>query len=184
MPLLVAAFGLAGCSDAESGLASPEDSRPSAHTSVGSSVPTSDSSGSTSRGIDSVDPCSLLTDSEVAAFGKYQEPNARQVGTARGCDWNPVRENAQQKLPLISFSVRDNVGVDGVVDLGTGLQRGEMDSGRGVVRTTTPDHGCLIAMAVGEDARVDVVVGAVEPDKACDIASRIAEIIDPKLPMG
>lgn len=185
LPLLLAVLVLGGCSDAEPGLASPEGSQRSVGALAESSAPAATSSGSVSSGIDSVEPCSLLTDGELSEFADYEDPESRFSAGARNCRWTPIREKAQQRLPLINLDARDNVGIDGMPDLGTGLQRGRMDgSGREVVQTTRPDEGCIIGMAVGEAARVDVVVGTVETDKACDIASRIAEMIDPKLPMG
>ncbi|EHR48670.1 hypothetical protein SacmaDRAFT_0363 [Saccharomonospora marina XMU15] len=131
-----------------------------------------------------MDPCSLLTDEELSEFADYKQPESRFSAGARNCRWRPIRENAQQRLPLVNLDARDNIGVEGMNDIGSGVRKGQLGgSGRAVAQTSN-EEGCVIGMAVGEGARVDVVVSAVGPDKACDIASRIAEIIDPKLPMG
>jgi hypothetical protein len=51
---------------------------------------------------------------------------------------------------------------------------------------STVPIGCTVALGVGDKARVDVNVNAVETaDKACQIAEEVAtKAVEPKLPKG
>lgn len=136
------------------------------------------------KNIESVRPCSLLTDTELARFGEFEEGNYRPYGTGRNCTWNGVRESASEKVPLVDLIIQDNAGIDVVPDLGGGLRSGRTNgTGREVVQTSN-DGGCVVSVAVGEGSRVDVVVSYPDAGQACDMANQLAEIIDPKLPVG
>lgn len=88
----------------------------------------------------------------------------------------------------IDVAVRDRQGIKDATDVGGGLQKGKMGSGRPAVQIPFPaDQGgdCILALAVGETSRVDITASAVGDAKtACDIVSQVADIVDPKLPKG
>lgn len=180
IPVIFAAaaiWGAAGCSQDEPGTPIPTGNPTSAPQASSSATPSA-----AAADVDSVQPCSLLTKSEAAQFGKFEAPEKKTLGTARVCDWLPVRTDASTDLPSFGFAVRDNVGVDGINDAGNGIQTGHVSgSGRDYALTSSVDS-CTIALAVGDGARVDVNVTGVEEQQACDLASKLVDIVDPKLP--
>lgn len=166
-------------------MAVPETSSlPSDEASAAPNKPSEDpDSGLSPEVIDAIDPCELLTPSELTKFGNFEEPEPRFSGGARNCRWGSKRTSAVGDLPLINIDVRDNVGISGMPDLGGGLHHGQMaESGRKIAQTSK-EIGCVLAMALDEGARVDVVVSGIH-DQSCDMAAKLAEIIDPKLPLG
>jgi hypothetical protein len=132
--------------------------------------------------IKQVDPCSLLTGSELSRYGEFGQGEYRTYGTGRNCRWQADRDGAAEKVPLVDVIIEDESGVQSLPDLGGGRQSGRAESGRDVVRTSNED-GCVIAMSVSENTRVDVIVSMVEVNDACSIADGLVGFLDRKLPL-
>ncbi|WP_197319411.1 DUF3558 family protein [Saccharomonospora sp. NB11] len=179
LPLLSLLF-LVGCADTEPGSASPTGHSEDMNTPTGESSPGGSREGSS---LEQMDPCSLLDGAELNRFGEFGPGEYRDYGTGRNCRWQADRDGASEKVPLVDLIIEDEAGVDVLPDLGGGLQTGKAGSGRSIVRTSNED-GCVVAMAVGESARVDVIVSMVELDSACSITDELVDIIDEKLPLG
>lgn len=180
IPLIFAAAAIAmasGCSDDEPGTPIPAGDQTSSPQASASATPSA-----AAADIDAVEPCSLLTDDELAQFGEFKAPDEKEVGTARTCTYLAERTSASNEQASVGFAVRDNVGVADLTDHGYGVQEGQtVTTGREATQAKT-DDGCTVALAVGEGARVDTVVLGMDPNKACATANKIAEIVDPKLP--
>lgn len=180
---LVTTAVLAGCGPTDSGLASPNSPHSSAGVSPGVSSPAS------SEPATSVDPCSLLTLSELSRYGDFHGPDESTLQGDPVCSWRVDKESAADvEAPLVDVTFLDSYGVSDVVDMGDGVQSGTTNTtGRKLAKTSginpvtdTPD--CLIAMEIGEGSRLDVMVGfTAEP---CELAGQIVEMVDSKLPRG
>jgi hypothetical protein len=182
--LAVTAFTLSACSGEEGGTALPTDAPASSAT--GSTAP-SDSSPAPDEGVEAptagLDPCALLSAADLAQFGEFSEGVPNNLGGARGCDYDRKIENASDDTIAVAVNIRDSQGVDEVQDIGDGVQKGTVAGGRKAVMTSG-NGACLIALAVGENSRVDVGGAGTSQEEACQIADAVAAIIEPKLHEG
>lgn len=177
----LAVAALTACSSDEGGTALPVGSSseaPNTGTASSEAVPTS-VPGTAPTG--SLDPCTLLSESDIAKYGDFQEPQRDTRGGARACDWLSVRGAAESIG--IGISIRDNDGVQDAQDQGLGIDTAQAN-GRDLARIPTPDGGCLLAIGVGESSRVDVNVGASDNRESCEIADELAGVVEPMLPEG
>ncbi|QWF80556.1 DUF3558 domain-containing protein [Amycolatopsis sp. CA-230715] len=83
----------------------------------------------------------------------------------------------------LGVDVRDEQGVDTVVDGGNGKTTGKVN-GRRAVLVPKPPGACLMALELGPSARVDVAVVASDPQKACGMTTKLADVVEPRLPKG
>lgn len=186
--LLVAAgvLGLAACSSPQPGTALPTGGLPSSSTGAGqstSTTPVTPSSGG-SVGTSAIEPCSLLGAGDIAEYGTFGEPAKENLGGDRVCGYQRERKSASEDVLTISIDVRDQQGVKDVTDIGGGVTTGNVH-GRKAAQTEGPaSSACILALAVGEGSRVDVSVNAGDSKKACEIATKVADIVEPKLPKG
>jgi hypothetical protein len=79
--------------------------------------------------------------------------------------------------------VRDKAGLDDIPDSAGTLSPGTQN-GRKAVRIKNDSGGCTIAMAVGTGARVDVTVVSTDLAAVCEIADKVADVVEPRLPKG
>lgn len=179
-----AAALVAGCTAVEVGSPIAGGSTPvlPATTTMFPSSDPSDAPGG--DGVASVDPCALLTEEELSQYGEFKEPSPDQLPSgARACDLDRV-PSIDNRGPILGFVVRGDRGVDDFRDLGSGVDRGQLDSGREFAREGAENNkDCTMALAVGEQARVDIEVFGARSN-ACDVAAELAEIVDPRLPQG
>lgn len=170
--LAILAVGLVACSDQTGG-----DPNPATSTTTKSTT-SSTSTGGKQSALDAIDPCGLLSASDVARFGA--RPGKRNdIGGAIGCGWT-VPGQGTFGIALRSKQSVDSivVGKGRIVDQSVGSHQGK--------RLEEPDGvgACLVSIAVSDSSRVDVDGVATHTDnaKACDFATRVAELIEPKLP--
>ncbi|OXM52410.1 DUF3558 family protein [Amycolatopsis alba] len=174
VPLAAAALVLAACSSEKPGNASPAPSAPPAQTGGSSSAPAT-GAGDTK----SIDPCSLLGVADLTSYGTFKPPTTANEGGARSCQFDKAATSAADAVSL-GVDIRDTQNVDSVGDAGNGKTTGNVN-GRKAVLAPKPG-GCLMALELGPSARVDVLVAAAETKQACEIAEKIADIVEPKLP--
>lgn len=144
-----------------------------------SQLPSETSSSGAGEPAASIDPCALLSSTELAEFGEFEGPKDSGLKSVRACDWQtPV--GADESL-VIGVGVRDDQGVNDANDTGMGVDRTQAN-GRDIVRVPSQGAHCLIALGIAESSRVDVDVTAGDTDRACEIADKVAGIVEPKLP--
>lgn len=177
LPLAAGGLVLAGCTGTQTGTASPVGSPPANSSSAAPGA----SSGAVSTA--SLDPCELLTAADVASFGKFKSPDKKELGGARVCSYLTDLSSASDASVGITAGIRDSQGIDTVNDAGGGMTTGNVN-GRKAVQAPSPPTACTLALAVGTAARVDIVVNSTDPTKSCDIASDVADKVEPKLPKG
>lgn len=178
VPLVAGVFLLAGCSDSQQGTALPGPGAPSSGASAsGTSAPAPGGGGTAS-----LDPCALIGTADLAQYGKFTGPTKSDLGGgARGCGFLRERASASDERLTVSVNVRDQQSIDTVNDSGGGKINGHQGD-RKAVQAPSPPNGCTLALAVGTTSRVDVAIVSTDPTKACDIASKVADIVEPKLP--
>ncbi|HEV7979376.1 DUF3558 domain-containing protein [Amycolatopsis sp.] len=182
--LVVGAFGLAGCSSSEIGTAVPSTGLPSSGQPQPSpTAPPESSTQGGSAGTASVQPCSLLSATDLTEYGTFNGPDEKELGGARTCGFQRKLASASDKGLGVSINVRDKQGISSVNDLGQGIQTDKLN-GRDVVRAPSTNSACTIALAVGDTSRVDVLVTADSTAEACDVAAKLVGVVEPKLPKG
>jgi hypothetical protein len=178
---LLAVVTVAGCSNSETGEASPELGSSSA-----AALPSQggvDDSGSGGESVETIEPCELLEDGELSRYGEFGPGEYRTYGSGRNCRWVGLRDAASEDVPIVDVVIEDNAGIDVLPDLGGGLTEGAAASGREIVRTYN-ETGCVVAMAVGANARVDISVAEDDLQSACDLVDELVDIVDQRLPLG
>ncbi|KAA9166865.1 DUF3558 domain-containing protein [Amycolatopsis acidicola] len=176
---IISSLGITACSNENSG--SPN---PIGHSSA-APVPTASNGGQVDW-LGSVAACGLLTSQELAVMrvessGKDQDTAAS--GATSGCHWDGTAANGAASA--LSVAVRAGQGIDAVDANGGQLSNGEVNHRPAAQVVDNPSATCMISLAVGPAARVDVtylIIGATDATEACATDSQIADIVEPKLP--
>lgn len=190
--LFASVIVLAGCAD-EGGEALPSNGTISPKTTASSQAP-----GTPASELEAVSACDLLTDDEAATISQGLE--AKDLGSAAAhsvCEW---RTSVDRGVPIedgLVFDIatrptqnlEDLQALDGgkVTDGKVGQRKAKQIAEDGRIKGS-----CLLGIAVGA-GRVDIGVERVEhpgkqsydvTEKACEDASKVSTIIEPKLPQG
>lgn len=187
--LVASASMLAACSE-EPGAPAPAAPSTGANSSAAPSA-----SSAVNSPTSNVDPCSLLDaavlDAQFKNFRPFKDGEVvagsdgnEQFAGARSCSWKTDRTRAanQRSVLSVTVSVRDSHGLADVQDAGGGVTAGTLGSGRKATQVPYPPSACMFALAVGEGARVDVLVG--DHAESCEMVGDVADLVDPKLPKG
>lgn len=176
-----ALLALAGCSGEEGGSALPADPPGPSQPPSNTALPQSSASGDAPTA--GLDACSLLSANDLAEFGSFGTGTSEEMGGARGCGFDKELDSASDDSLGVTVAIRDEQGVDEVNNLGDGKETGKVPGGRKAVRTSG-GTACIIALAVGEQSRIDVGTVAADAEQACEVADKVAGIVEPKLPEG
>jgi hypothetical protein len=174
---------LAGCAGdgrnpAVTGLPRAGVSVPAASPSVPPSEPgVTATPGSDDTPIASVDPCSLVSTKDEAALGLSQR-SAKKVGHVRLCRWRYEGRTLGETF---------TVGVElfegwGLADLVGQNRKPGLVGGRRSMTVTGAGGNCRIGLEVTESSRVDATAVGGEVELACRLATRVAGVIEPRLP--
>lgn len=171
---------VAGCVGEEQGIADPVN--PPGGTSSGQSPATSVEQGETTPGqtssiSSSIDPCDLLSASDLAEVGNF-DSKYEERGGVRACIWQNSFKNGGDGFTF-GVSVRDSESIEMVNDFGGGIRPEEVNQ-RPAVSTEDPEFGdCRFAMKIDDLSRVDITVTG---EGGCEIAKVIAGLVEPRLP--
>lgn len=173
---------LGGCSDAQTGHAVPNTGDGATSQ---TSAPAPSTGTSTDTTLAAIKPCDLLTSQEAAQFkaqGPGQVGDTQASGSTSACGWHG--RSASDASVSFGIDIRASQGVDELQANGGTISDGKVNS-RTARELQTVNAGCIVALAVTPDSRVDVsavVVGDDNSTQSCQIASNIANIVEPKLP--
>jgi hypothetical protein len=181
---LVAAVAIAatGCTNKATGQAVPTtgaSNTPQSTANTESSAPTS-SGGGSGQSLDSIDPCALLTSDEAGQLGA-SSGSPESSGGARSCTWQVRGGNG-----VFGIDLRSSQGLkDIVVALGT-LSDQRVGSHNGKMLTADGGAGtCMVSIGISDSSRVDVQrLYKADTAKACADATKVAGLIEPRLPKG
>lgn len=183
--LVAALLGLTACSDKAPGTAVPSPDatdRPTTTAPSGkTTAPTASRRPSEGTSPISVDPCSLMTATAASELGLDVDAGEnRKLGNAETCRW---KQRGAQDTYLFTISIYDEFGIK---DLPDDIRTQQLPpiGEREAVQFFGQSAGiCGVMLAVTEASRVETSVTAgVDTDKACELAGRMAGLVEPELP--
>jgi len=178
--LVGAGLILSGCASTEAGM-------PTAGGDAGRAS-TPSTAGPSAEQLAAIDPCTLLADTEARQLGVPPPGVRNDMAGASVCGWQlPVRDDPQFDTGLL-------VGV--AIDPETGVDELAVPPDAVVTPTTVGEHrgrvvagdnfgsgSCSVELRLGPNAAalVDVLAGQ-DTERACEVATRAATLVEPKLP--
>lgn len=131
--------------------------------------------------LEDLDACSLLSEKDLAQLGDNPK---KKYSNAGSCHW--VTENVKVSdsgFVIVRIDLRPGQSVDelGVVTTGTAKSGKVGDREAKQIAADMGERACTLGFAAGS-GRVDVLTTANTTDRACDVADRVAELIEPKVP--
>ncbi|PPK61342.1 DUF3558 domain-containing protein [Actinokineospora auranticolor] len=154
--------------------------------SAASTPPTTTSTGQPSEQgggtLADLDPCSdMLTSAAKSDLGITDKGKPDDVGPARGCKW--LVRGPEYTL-ILSVGLYDALGIDDLPDDINNKPLPDIN-GRKAVQShlSTSGGDCAVTIAVTKTTRASAnAVAGVDRAKACQLAGKIAELIEPQLP--
>ena len=175
--LAVLMLALAGCSEKSAGIAAGSEDPTAATTEeTSSSMPSTTTYGGDSPLVD-VAPCELLNP-EGAATLKAGVGTEREVGEARSCRWHVSGATLIDSFTL-DLALYDERGIRDVE--GTNVVQKIIGSHHAVT-FIDPTGLCVVSIAAGDSARVDTLATGGDARRGCELAARMAELVEPRLP--
>lgn len=187
VPVLVAlGVGSVACSGGTAGIpTASEISTASSGSSGGGPFPTGGSSRPPSTTSDDrapgplagTSPCSLLSAAELAQLGVVGPGTEKKVGEARSCTYYGHLDGRQF---LVGVAIYDELGLDDLV----GREKRPVSLGKHqAIQSIGGIDTCAVSIGVTETSRVDTAGGSGgNEERACGLANRAAQLVDPKLP--
>ncbi|GLW95119.1 DUF3558 domain-containing protein [Actinokineospora globicatena] len=167
------ALALSSCSSPEVGSPTTVERDPGS-----TSTQSSDPSPTTSP--TSVKPCELLTDSEASSIGADGAGQPKKTKGSTGCRWRVEKALAADSYN-VDVTYYEARSLDDVVSSQTKkpMKLGSHDA---IEVLGDNKSGCIVAIAVSDTTRVDVVVAGGEQTRLCAPAVDVAKLIEPRLP--
>lgn len=170
--LAVALLSVSACSTSQPGNATPA--------SAGGNPPVTSPSGSAPAqpSVASIDPCAVLKPADLTRFGTFENGEPDTSSGVRSCSWKLHVSQAGDPSYAVSVDVRDSAGIND----GPAGQSAEVN-GRPAVQSPNLDAGdCTIRLKVSDSTRVDVGITGLNGGQACDVGSKVAYVVEPRLP--
>jgi hypothetical protein len=118
-------------------------------------------------------PCTFLSQADLSQIG-LGEQEELTLGSGRACRYQGQGFN-------VGIIIFDDLSLDDIQDRTqlTPLKVGSHDAIRGL----SSAGGCVFAIKTSNTSRVDVSSAArADEQKACEMAKKVAEVVEPKLP--
>lgn len=178
--LAVLATSAIACTTEQPGLPTPGDTPPATNKptipgggSTSKSTPRTTKPGSGNSPVSNLDPCTLLSSAEVATLAV--KPGTSE-GT-QGCRWRAVSQGDY----TIQVDVYDDLGIKDAQ--ATGEIKPIANVGKHKAIQFPYGGTCTIALEITNTSRVDVAASAGSTvEKGCELAARVAPMVEPKLP--
>ncbi|WP_110079405.1 DUF3558 domain-containing protein [Actinokineospora spheciospongiae] len=147
--------------------------------STASSQPPSTSDG----GLDTLDPCDLLTPAAKTALGVTGPPEPDETRIAKLCQFTVAKETAAESYAL-TVAIYPKLGIDKVnfINEKKSLTIGSHRAIQGYGSATS--NACAVALEVTATSRVDVLGsgGGGPPGSICPQVLDAAKLVEPELP--
>lgn len=175
--IVVSAMGLMGCAD-EDGQALPSN---------GTATPNTDASSQAPVQLEAINACDLLGDDEAATLSPgLAVEDLGSSGAHSVCRWSTSVDKGVPIDEGVTFGIatRPTQDLDDLQSLDGGkVTDGKVGqrSAKIIAEDGRIEGSCVLGIEVGT-GRVDINVEAKKTDRACQIASDISTIIEPKLP--
>jgi hypothetical protein len=173
--VVTALFGLVACSNSTPGTAVT----PPAGTTTSTNTSSSTSSGS---GLAAMQPCDLLTSTELSQNGLTSKGSSTGSG-ARSCRWqNTDYDNGLGYA--VGADIRDQQGIKDINTDGYSITDDPIGHHQAKEAQQTNGDGCIVIIGVTTTSRVDVSAntGAADINQSCVLANQYAKLIELKLP--
>ncbi|TWP53433.1 DUF3558 domain-containing protein [Lentzea tibetensis] len=148
-------------------------------TSTTASTPTSSSSAGEDK-LASVKPCELVSTGEASQLGLNAKPEARKLAGEETCEW--IDKNGGLLISVNTKQGSKDYNYTG--DTKTPAKFGKYE-GYKVAGAKSPNF-CDVVLAVTDSSSVQIVMNAgvtsTDTAKACDVATKSAELVAAKLP--
>lgn len=179
LPMIaVAIIGLSACSSQQPG-------GPMATTST-TSAPTSTTTGDGTNAspLASVDPCSLITQSEIASNG-YQPGQTATAPDGRACRWEKPDNGATVDGYVLEIIIYDKLGLDQLNTSGGTVSDYSVGDRHGKLYQATSLNTCDVALSTSSSSRIDINVNSrLGIATGCTLAKQIAPAVVSHLPSG
>jgi hypothetical protein len=164
-------MGLAACTNSTSGNA--------VTSSTSANTPSSTASAS---GLAAMQPCDLLTSTELSQNGLTSNGSSTGSG-ARSCRWDNIAYDNGLGY-TIGADVRDSQGLNDFNTDGYSLKDDPIGRHQAKQAQQTNGDGCIVTIGVTTTSRLDVTAntGAADINQSCVLANQYAKLIEPKLP--
>jgi hypothetical protein len=172
----VFALGLAACTSSTQGTGTAVPPSP-----AGSSSASSPSSTASASGTASLQPCNLLTSTEVSE-NELSGQGTTNDGGVRGCDW--ANKTADGGLGYaMEVAIRDSQGLADITTSGNTITNDPVGSHQGKQVQDSVAGACFVAIGVTAKSRIDVLGSASNGNmsESCTIANKYAKIVEAKL---
>lgn len=170
LPLIaVAAIGLSACSSTNTG-------NPVADSSTTPPATSSSQTPSTDP-LASVDPCSLISQSDESSSGLQPGESIPAAG-GRGCRWNRPDDGAQSDGYAVQIVIYNSTSVDQLVTTGGTVTNYSVDKYHGKLFQDTPTSYCIVSLATTSTSRIDMSVNSAQGmDKSCSLVKEVAPVV-------
>jgi hypothetical protein len=174
--------GTAACTSSTNGSPVPGGSGTSAPAPPSSGETTDTGSSTPSPGdnpLANTDPCTLLTTSAQSQLG-VSGGERRDLGTERGCRW---RLRGPSETFIFDVAIDDQNGLKDVPSDATVKPLADIGKHKAVQSPAKQGGGCSVLLGVGDSSRVDATaVAGVDVNKGCELATQLAQLVEPQLP--
>lgn len=169
-------FLLAGCAERTQGAPTAVDTPTSQEETT---EPTeTETSEPPSDGLAGIEPCDLLDDGELATL-QLTGGDPSTIGSARACRWNRQGATIEESY-TVSVELFDE---QSLTDLNAPTVQAIANIGDHEAATFIGTTGtCGVSLGVGSSSRVDNTALGSDQQQACELATELAKIVEPKLP--
>lgn len=190
-PLLAAAAALlvllSGCSEQTQGTPTaggdPTGTAGPPSITTDPDAPTESSEPSTGgeepSGLADVDPCGLVDQTGLDSLG-LTGGEEKEIGGARVCRYRHDGASIDESF-TVSVEVFDSNGIADLAE-NTDVQQLPKVGAHDAVSFVDAAGVCGVSLGVGEDARVDNTAVGGNQQQGCELAARLAALVEPKLP--
>lgn len=178
LPLIaVAAIGLSACSAQNSG-------NPIAGGTTTSSTTTSSSDPASANPLASVDPCSLITQTDET--NSQLHPGYKIIAPGgRGCRWDRPDDGANLDGYAVQIVIYDTAGIAQLNTQGGTVSDTSLSKYTGKLFQDTPTSYCDISLATTSSSRIDIAVNSSQGmTKSCSLVQEVAPVVVSHFPAG
>lgn len=176
LPLLLAAaiVGLSACSSQNPGTPSPSTSASSGTTTGGSA--------SVGKALDSVDPCSLITQQEITKNG-WQQPTTVNAPGGRACRWERPDDGTTIDGYAAQVVIYDDAGLDQLNTAGGTVSNYPVGDYQG--KLFQEADNCMVSVGTSSTSRVDIYVNSrLGIEQGCKLVKQVAPLVVAQFPAG
>lgn len=170
---------LAGCSESTGGSPTPGDEPPNQSvTTEPSTEETTTSEPGTEGGIAELQPCEVLDAADLSAL-QLTGGEELKLGGARVCEYRREGATINESF-TVGLGILDDQGLD---DLNAPTIEPLPKIGSHEAVSFVDEIGnCGVAIGVGDSSRVETSATGGDQQQACQLASQLATLVEPRLP--